>query len=147
MTKEEIIVKEIIQKIYPRWLAIQKAKKLVDVEWVNEQARKLAEMDDYDHGLTIVIEGLLKGTDLEKIEEAVPMGTMQGLLKEMGVKLEEKAQGRIISKLDWERLHDPTVNEVKLRFYSEGELHHYFGDFPDDHSVEVTFKKCGEENE
>ena len=54
---------------------------------------------------------------------------------------------RIISKLDWDRLNDPTVNEVKLRFFSEGELHHYFVDRPDDHIVEVTFKKCAEAEE
>ena len=55
---------------------------------------------------------------------------------------ENKKMKRIISKLDWDRLNDTTVNEVKLRFFSEGEIHHYFGDRPNDHIVEVTFKKC-----
>jgi len=90
MTKEEEIVKEIIQKIYPRWLAIQKAKKLVDVEWVNERVRKLAEIDAYDDRLAIVIEGLLRGMDLKRIAQIAQMGNMQGFLKEMGVELEEE---------------------------------------------------------
>lgn len=54
---------------------------------------------------------------------------------------------RIISKLDWERLNDLTVNELKLRFYSDGELYHIFGDRPDDHIVEITFEKSAEMSE
>jgi hypothetical protein len=56
-------------------------------------------------------------------------------------KIGEGGMKRIISKRAWEELNDPMVREVKLRFYSEGELHHYFGDFPDEHIVVVTFKK------
>lgn len=63
--EEERVIKEILQKIYPRWEAIRKAKKLVDSNWLNEIAEKLPD----DRIVINIIEALLAGNSIDSMAE------------------------------------------------------------------------------